>query len=218
MNIANCKLQIVKFLKPFFLNFHFAIFILQFTILIVGCASLKVPRTLMPIPAASPEYAVSDQTITFSNKDMKISILPLKPSDVKNILAEKDTNNPLAEKLSSSQHLSFLMDIENLSKEKVMYNPALTTLFDDTMGVRKPLDYTDIYSLVENLPNPESALGKMKGKFYDLTTTLEPGQKTSRLLLFSGIDEDAKIVTITMKEIYIGTSAIAVSFGFKAKE
>ncbi|MBI3752644.1 MAG: hypothetical protein HY266_01195 [Deltaproteobacteria bacterium] len=172
----------------------------------------------MPMPAASPEYNISGRKITFSNKDVKISLLPLKPSEVKKMLAGKDANNPLAEILAAPQYLVFRLDMENSSKAKIMYNPALTTLFDNTMGVHKPLDYTDMYSLVESSPTPESRLNKMKGMFYDLTTTLEPGQRSSRLLLFSGMDEEASEITITMKEIYIGTSAIAVSFGFRTQK
>jgi hypothetical protein len=170
------------------------------------------------MPPLSPEYNNSGQKIAFTTKDVKISLLPLNSSEIKKILTSKDLNNPLAETLSTPQYLVFIMDIENLSKAKLMYNPSLTTLFDNNMDVRKPLDYTDLYSLAGSLPDIDFTLSRMKDMFYDLAITLEPGQQTSRLLLFSGIDEKANEMTITMKEIYIGTSTIAVSFGFKVTE
>ncbi|MBI5048910.1 MAG: hypothetical protein HZB54_08185 [Deltaproteobacteria bacterium] len=191
---------------------------MQFIILITGCASPRNTLTLMPIPNDSPEYNNSGQKMTFATKDVKISLLPLNPSETKKILTSKDANNPLAEILSTNQYLVFLMDIENLSKVKLLYNPSLTTLFDNNMDVRKPLDYTDLYSLAGNLSDVDFVLSGMKDMFYDLAITLEPGQKTSRLMFFSGIDEKANEMTITMKEIYIGTSTIAVSFGFKVAE
>lgn len=218
MKNANFKLQMSKFLKSFFVIFHFAICILQFAILIVGCASAKGQIVLTPLSSQSPEYSVSGKSAVFSNKDIKISILPLNSSEIKERLLSKDAANPLSEFLSAPQYLAFLMDIENSSKVKVLYNPALTALFDNNMGLRKPMDYTDMYSLVSNSSNPESVINTMKDMFYDLGITLGPDQRTSRLLIFSGIEEGSREFTIEMKEIYIGTSTIAVSFGFRVTE
>ena len=185
---------------------------------LTGCASPKGHTILAPMPPVSPEYSNAGQKIVFTNNDVKISILPLNSSETKKILTSKDANNPLADTLAAPRYLAFLLDIENLSKAQLIYNPSLTTLFDNNMGVHKPLDYTDMYSLAANLPDSEFLLNKMKDMFYDLAVTLEPGKQTSRLLLFSGMGEEVSEVTITMKEIYIGTSAIAVSFGFKIIE
>lgn len=184
-----------------------------------GCASPKGRLTLMPMPNTAPGYNNSGQGIVFANRDVKISIRLLNPEEAKRALKSKDANNPLAETLATSQYLEFLLDIENLSKAKVMYNPSFTTLFDNNMGVRKPLDYTDMYALVQDLSYGESSLKKIKDMFYDIAVTLEPGQQTSRLLVFPGsIDEEASQAAIIMKEIYIGTSAITVSFEFKVVE
>ncbi|MBI5328501.1 MAG: hypothetical protein HZB80_09495 [Deltaproteobacteria bacterium] len=206
--ITNLKSQIILLftvLCPLFTVFY-------------GCTTLKGPAILAPMPPLSPEYNNSGHKMAFATKDVKISLLPLNPSETKKALTMKDANNPLAEILSANQYLVFIMDIENLSKSKLMYNPSLTTLFDNNMDVRKPLDYTDLYSLAGNLSDVDFVLSRMKDMFYDIAITLEPGQKTSRLLLFPGIDEKANEMTIIMKEIYIGTSTIAVSFGFKVAE
>ncbi|MEK6600032.1 MAG: hypothetical protein AABY52_06815 [Deltaproteobacteria bacterium] len=185
---------------------------------LTGCASPKGHPFLTPLPTALPGYNITEQNIVFSNNDVKVGISPLNSSEAKKILAAKDTNNPLVEILTQPGYLVFLLDIENSSKTKVMYNPSLTTLFDNNMGLHKPLDYTDLYTLLGNLPNPEIIINNIKDIIYDLTVTLSPGQRTSRLLIFSGIEEDTSEAAITMKEIYIGTSTIAVSFGFKITE
>ncbi|MBI5875767.1 MAG: hypothetical protein HZB81_08020 [Deltaproteobacteria bacterium] len=187
-------------------------------LLLIGCASPKGPVVLTPLPTPLPGYTVSEQKIVFSNNDVKIGILPLNSSEAKKILSSKDASNPLAEALAQPKYLAFLLDIENSSKAKVLYNPVLTTLFDNDMGVHKPLDYTDLYTLVGNSPHPEAVLNVIKDIIYDLDITIGPGQRTSRLLIFSGIEHETSEVAITMKEIYIGTSTIAVSFGFKIEE
>lgn len=183
-----------------------------------GCASSKGPVVLTPLPTPLPGYNISGQNIVFSSNDIKVSISPLNSAEAKKILAAKDANNPLSEILVQPQYLAFLLSIENSSKAKVMYNPALTTLSDNNMGAHKPLDYTDLYSLLGNLPNPETAINTIKDIIYDLTITLGPGQRTSRLLIFSGIEKETSEMEVTMKEVYIGTSAIALSFGFKFAE
>ncbi|MDP2683257.1 MAG: hypothetical protein Q8P28_10760 [Deltaproteobacteria bacterium] len=185
---------------------------------LTGCASTKGHPFLTPLPTTLPGYSITEQNIVFSNNDVKVSISPLNSSETKKLLTGKDANNPLIEILTQPGYFVFLLDIENSSKAKVMYNPSLTTLFDNNMGLHKPLDYTDLYTLLGNLPNPETTINVIKDIIYDLTITLAPGQRTSRLLLFSGIDEEASEAAITMKEIYIGTSTIALSFGFKITE
>ncbi|MBI3398635.1 MAG: hypothetical protein HY026_05320 [Deltaproteobacteria bacterium] len=207
-----------KYFLPFVLPIAYCLLPIASCLFFIGCASTKGHVTLMPMPAASPEYDISGQKITFSNQDVKISILPIKPSEVKKMLAGKDANNPLAEILAAPQYLAFRLDMENSSKAKIMYNPALTTLFDNTMGVHKPLDYTDLYTLIGDSPSPEAVINTIKDIIYDLAVTLAPGQHTSRLLIFSGIEEGISEVAITMKEIYIGTSTIAVSFGFRIQK
>ena len=217
MQMADCRLQNSRFLKPSLLNFYFVFFILQFAIF-TGCASPKGHPVLTPLPTTLPGYNISEQNIVFSNNDVNISISPLNSSETKKLLTGKDANNPLSEILTQPGYLVFLLSIENSSKAKVMYNPSLTTLFDNNMGLHKPLDYTDMYSLLGNLPNPETTINVIKDVIYDLTVTLGPEQHISRLLLFSGIDEEASEIELTMKEVYIGTSTIAVSFGFKITE
>lgn len=199
-------------------NFTYCLLPIASCLLLIGCVPAKGQIVLTPLSSQSPEYSVSGKSAVFSNKDIKISILPLNSSEIKERLLSKDAANPLSEFLSAPQYLAFLMDIENSSKVKVLYNPALTALFDNNMGLRKPMDYTDMYSLVSNASNPESVINTMKDMFYDLGITLGPDQRTSRLLIFSGIEEGSREFTIEMKEIYIGTSTIAVSFGFRVTE
>lgn len=202
----------------------YLVFLLLFTIhcslftVFSGCASPKGPVVLTPLPTPLPGYAVLEQKIVFSNNDIRISIAPLNSSEAKKILASKDANNPLAEALTQPKHLAFLLDIENFSKAKIIYNPVLTTLFDNELGIHKPLDYTDLYTLAGGSPSPEAVINAIKDVIYDLAVTIGPNQHTSRLLIFSGIEEETSEVAITMKEIYIGTSTIAASFGFKVSE
>lgn len=201
--------------RKIFSCFTYCLMPIAYCLLLTGCASPKGPIVLAPLPTKSPGYAVLERKIVFSNDEVKIGISHLALPEVQNMLASKNANDRLTKILTGRQYLAFLLDIENSSKEKVIYNPVLTTLFDSDFGVHKPLDYTDMYMLIGDSPNPEAAINNIKDIVYDLAVTVGPNQRASRLLIFSGIEQESGEVAINMKEIYVGTKTIAVSFGFK---
>ncbi len=85
---------------------------LLFTVL-TGCtAAIKGPVSVKPIQTSLPGYSISGQRITYSNQDIKLSILPLNPPETRKILIDKAQNNPLAEILTRPQYMVFLLDIE----------------------------------------------------------------------------------------------------------
>lgn len=215
--MANFKSQNSKSLVCYYKYFYFAFIILQLANL-AGCATQKGPMLLTPLPSKSTGYNISGQNIIFSNKDLAMSISPLNSSETEKLFSNIDANNPLISILADPQYLVFKLDIKNSSNSKVMYNPAFTTLFDSNMGIHKRLDYTDLYQLLWNEHKHESAINAIKEKFYDLDINLAPGKNISRLLIFSDMDEENEELTITMKEIYIGTSTIELTFGFKLEE
>src|SRR3989344_6971389 len=98
---------------------------------LTGCsATIKEHVSVKPMQTSLPGYSISGQRITYSNQDIKLSILPLNPPETREILIDKAQNNPLAEILTRPQYMAFLLDIENLSMGKIIYNPALTSLHD----------------------------------------------------------------------------------------
>jgi hypothetical protein len=83
------------------------------------------------------------------------------------------------------------------------------------------MDYTDLYGVVrgrEEGNSPESELRGLKGLYYDLTTTIPPGSTTSKLLIFPPLSERGKRARLRIKELYIGTDAISISFPFSMRE
>ena len=107
----------------------------------------------------------------------------------------------------------FKLTIENKSEGSVMYNTAYTVLTSDSGDYRKPLDFTDLY----DISSDDNSLAGLKGKFYDLNATVATGERTSRLLIFKPLSDEAEKAAVAIKEIYIGTSTRALSFPFTFK-
>jgi hypothetical protein len=119
------------------------------------------------------------------------------------------------------------LEMRNYSGERLIYDPVHTSLTDDSMDFRRPLDYTDLYDIIvaegeSGAADPaagsvEKALSPLKGKFYDLAVTLQPGQRVSRLLIFRPLAEGGEKADLTVRDIYVGTKSVDLSFPFDVK-
>lgn len=94
-----------------------------------------------------------------------------------------------------------------------MYNTSYTVLTSDALDYKKPLDFTDLYDITGGT----GRLASLKGKFYDLNTTIAPGERTSRLLIFRPLSEEAEDAEVVIKDLYIGTKTRDLSFPFTFK-
>ena len=106
------------------------------------------------------------------------------------------------------------MEIKNGSKARVIFNPSLTALMDDSMGYFKPLDYSDIYEMAGEDPEKTGFLKDVRKLFYDLTATVEPGETSSRILAFRPLSRNAGAAELIIKDLYIGTDALNLKFPF----
>lgn len=183
------------------------LWILFISLIIIGCAAEKGLRSLFPSETGLSSYTISGSTITFSNSSLKVEVLPINPD-------YSDEINPFIMGLLGQGFTIFSIKIENISNEKVIYNPAFTAIIDNFMGYNKPLDYTDMYDLVRYRDDGEMILKKIQGQFYDLATTVMPGESAAKFLIFGRLQEESNRATLTMEEVYIGTETIALRFPF----
>lgn len=185
-------------------------FLLAGMILIAGCTPVpKSPMHLFPDEKGQEGYYRLKDSGVFESKAVKISVS----------LLEK-TNpgiDPMVSALLDKDFVVVRMDIVNYSPVRAMYNPAYTALMSDSFDYRKPLDYTDIYDMTANIPGFENGIAKLKGKFYDLNETVNPGEKSSKLLIFKPLSKDIKTAELSIKEVYIGTETIRLTFPFVLK-
>jgi hypothetical protein len=112
------------------------------------------------------------------------------------------------------------MTIENRSEEKIIFNPSHTSLMDNQLEYRKPINYTDLFDIVKKKEKERPAefiLKGLRGTYYDLNETVLPGDKTKKLLLFHPLSERGKRAVLKIKEVYIGIDTISLAFPFRMR-
>ncbi|MEK7680284.1 MAG: hypothetical protein AAB356_08835, partial [Deltaproteobacteria bacterium] len=166
----------------------------------------------------SEGYSRKAEQGVFENKSIRVAVKKIGDSD------EGFAQEVIA-LLLKKDYLIFRMEIENTSRHRVIYNPSFTTFTGDDMSHSAPIDYTDLYDMAEGIWEKEEKDGDrkafsmkgLKGLFYDLSTTIPPGGKTSKLLIFKPVSKDCKKAALTLSEFYIGTDTIRVVFPFVFK-
>ncbi|MBI5970095.1 MAG: hypothetical protein HY884_02955 [Deltaproteobacteria bacterium] len=188
-------------------------------IIAASCASPpKLPMTseLKPSPPDEdlPGYsAVSDEGV-YDNAALRISARHLKSNDAVYAKGESGFLTALIE----GDYVLIRLSIENKSSAaKVIFNPAYVALMDNAANYKKPLDYTDLYDIVKENDETGGKLTGIKGRIFDLTATVAPGGKTSKLLIFKPFIEEASSAELVIKNIYVGKDTVNVKFPFKVK-
>ena len=176
-----------------------------------GCAAHKGRAYLFPDDRGLKGMYHKEGTEegVFENGSIRVAVRHTKASDYE--------GSPILKNLSDKKYVILSVGIENKSKLRAIYNPSMTVLTDDSMDYKKPLDYTDLYDAVIGDSALESGLSAMKGRFYDLALTLQPGEKTTRLLIFEPLSENAGKADLAMNDIYIGTDTVNLRFPFLLK-
>jgi len=125
-----------------------------------------------------------------------------------------EETSPLLASLLEKNYIIMNLSIENLSDRDLIYKPNLTAIDNDAFDFIRPLDYTDIYGLGDM-----EGLEAIRHRFYDLDTTLRPGQQSKKLLIFRPLSKNVKKAVLRIDDLYIGTDYIRVTipFVFKAE-
>ncbi len=187
------------------------VFFCLLLLLSYGCASTyEGPLQLRPAEKAEEGYTQRADEWIYSDKSVIIRVSHVS----KGVGGPK--SSVLIDELHERGYLLLKMDIRNDSKAKVIYNPALTALKDDTFGYKKPLDYTDLYDLTGDDAGL-TGLSGFKGVFYDLSVTLGPGERTSGLLAFRPLDKKTRNAEVVIKNLYVGKDILDVRFPFVLK-
>lgn len=200
--------------------FRASAFVLIF-ILAYGCVSKPAVELFMYPDDKGPEgYSRKAEQGVFENKSIRVTVKKIGEPD------DEGLSHEIIALLLKKDYLIFRMEIENTStKYRVIYNPSFTTFAGDDMSHGTPIDYTDLYDMAEGIWEKEEKDGDkkafsmkgLKGLFYDLSTTIPPGGKTSKLLIFKPVSKDCKKAALTLSEFYIGTDTIRVVFPFVFK-
>jgi hypothetical protein len=177
---------------------------------------IKKALRLHPIEPTGSDYSLVNGFHIMNNKDFKVTLRQLRyccGASKENLLNE----------LFEKDYLLIRMTIKNKSKKRITYNPSHTFLLAGKMDYKKPLNYTDLYDILSKKDDgvlPEIKLSRLRGKYYDLNTSVAPGGTVSKLLLFRPMVKNSKRskVILKMGEIYIGTKTRSMIYLFKVRE
>lgn len=176
-------------------------------LIVTGCSTKPKTGALLPVDNMGAGYHRESDENVFENDSISVRVRAIKDGGGVAILDE----------LIKSKYAVFNMEIVNRSKVRIQYDPSTTVLTDDESSYLKPLDYTDLYDLKAGAEGGERELSKMRGRFYDVSTTLSPGETVSKLLIFKPFGEGMEEAALAVRDIYIGTEPIDVTFRFEVQ-
>ncbi|MFQ5442122.1 MAG: hypothetical protein ACE5EB_05275 [Thermodesulfobacteriota bacterium] len=175
-----------------------------------GCVpKYKGPLLLYPGQTDSKGYSIDDNSLIFDNDDVKITVTQVTSAD--------ESKSFLVDDLIDLKYLLIRVEIENRTRYKILFNPALASLRDSKAGYKKPLDYTDFYQKSATEKGFPEDISDMSKIFYDLTAEIPSGKKRSKILVFDQIEEGADEAELVIKNLYLGRNSMDLTFPFILK-
>ena len=177
---------------------------------------IKRALRLQPLEPSGPSYSMTGGRLIMENKELKATIHQLRQCC-------KGHKPSLINELFEKNYLLMQMTIRNKSSKRITYNPSHTFLLAGKMDYKKPLNYTDLYDIASRKDDgvvPELKLSKLRGRYYDLNTSIAPGDVVSKILIFRPMTKNSKKnkAILKMKEVYIGTKTRSITYIFRVME
>ena len=171
-----------------------------------GCQPKPKVGYLVPDSRGPAGYEAVDGSGVVKNESFRISARQVKKGEEKAAMLAS---------LLEKDYIIIDLSIENLSSKDVIYKPNLTAIDNDAFDFIRPLDYTDMYDLGDM-----EGLEAIRHRFYDLDTTLRPGQQSKKLLIFRPLSKNVKKAVLRIDDLYVGTDykRVTIPFVFKAEE
>jgi len=178
--------------------------------LISGCAHHEaVTGFLYPGQYALEGYSTDGDAVVYEDNIIKIR--------ARQIRKKSSLTSPLAKELFDAGYVLVKMKITNKSRNRLLYDPAITSLRDSKAGYFKPLDFTDLYMMKLDKKGITASLTGAEDVFYDLAERLAPHEVSSKLLVFHALTEKADEAELVMKSIYVGADILDLTFNFLIK-
>lgn len=227
-------------MKKFLANFIlFGLFSL-FSLVMIGCAA-KTPvgrldfhpsgqikewsaetETVKSIAAKEPrsdkddlkmdaggEYTRRGDQLRFENRDVTVTVAETRDPD----------GTAAFDLLRAREFVLLKMSITNRSsRQKIHYDPVITSLRYRAMGYSKPIDYPTLYEIAMSDRALERGLADFRRSFYDLGITVQPRETVTRYLIFRPVSKHAKRAYLVIQNLYTGEEIIDLTFTFDLLE
>ncbi len=111
----------------------------------------------------------------------------------------------------------FRITIRNRSGQPLEVNPIFFSALNDRREFRKPLNYDQLYRMLEKM-YPESEFAKLlQKKLLDFCSPLSNGAEKTAILIFRNFREKAKECIIKLDAMSVGGKPLAFRFPYKLK-
>jgi len=112
--------------------------------------------------------------------------------------------------------LVFVLQVENRSGAKVIYNPGHTRMASNKGDMKIALDYTALYELAMRHGPEAPEIHELDAILFDRSVTIEPGGSVRKLLAFEAPREDRyRTLDVQLLEIDIDGRAANIMFPFR---
>jgi len=188
--------------------------------LLVACAAPKPqgPLLLHPVPPAADNYALVQGAIVFTGPEFVVSARPWDYRLVAQEFARSGEASPFGKGEEATGRFLFLrVRLENRSSRALVFNPMRAELLPEGKAPLVPLENSDLAIFMgEDLIGSEARAKAFRRTSFDLTATVRPGETLERYLVFPAPEEAPKVMTLTLDELWLGSTSFDLRFGFEA--
>jgi hypothetical protein len=125
--------------------------------------------------------------------------------------------NPLATARRPGRFLFLRVRLENRSSQSLTFNPMRTWLVSEGNAPLLPLENSDLFAFADEKIAEAEAHGRaFRRVSFDATVTVRPGQALERYLVFTAPDKAAKLYSLAIEDLWLGSRSHDLRFGFEA--
>ena len=172
---------------------------------------------LRPSPARQPTHQVVGESIIASLGGAAVTVQWLSPPGVDRFYAGRiGLVNPFPkETWKDAPPTVFLVQFRNQTSEDLQFDPALTFLVDQRGRRGVPLSFEEVYMGKPEAERSGPALRSLQATLFSRYLVLPPGGQREALLVFPGIDPEAKVLLLEFASFFIGGKSAPGHFEFQ---
>ena len=112
--------------------------------------------------------------------------------------------------------VTFALEVENGSDQPCILDPASIRLIVGYGPPLSPYNYAHLYMELPSNSDRQRILMELRNAVFDKSTTIKPGEKTGKLLLFSRPEKVSPVASVIFERLYVGDKEYQAALDFKA--
>jgi hypothetical protein len=172
---------------------------------------------LRPSPARQPTHQVVGESIIASLGGAAVTVQWLSAPGVDRFYAGRiGLVNPFPkETWKDAPPIIFLVQVRNQTSEELQFDPILTFLVDQGGRRGLPLTYEGMYLGMSEAERSGPAMRSLQATLFSRFVVVSPGGQREGLLVFPGIEPEAKVLLLEFASFFIGGKSAPGHFEFQ---